>query len=117
MEILTVEKFRLSVFYPVCAGERLTLRAMTFPAGRVADTWLTACITLFDLSSESRRTAYLVGGHDASLRCGHPLTKRRHGGSFARMKYAASSGFILTQKSSAEKNCVQGSLTLRCATQ
>jgi hypothetical protein len=32
---------------------------------------LTARITLFDLSSESRRPAHLDGGHDASLRCGH----------------------------------------------
>jgi hypothetical protein len=35
---------------------------------------LTACITLFDLSSESRRPAYLDGGHDTSLRCGHRRT-------------------------------------------
>ena len=74
MEILAVENLRLSVFYPVCAGERLTLGAMTIPAGPVADTLLTACITLFDLSSESRRPAYLDGGHDASLRCGHRRT-------------------------------------------
>jgi hypothetical protein len=47
---------------------------MTIPARPVADTLLTACITLFDLSSESRRPAYLDGDHDASLRCGHRRT-------------------------------------------
>jgi hypothetical protein len=74
MKILAVEKFRLPVFYPVCACERLTLGTMTISARPVADALLTACITLFDLSSESRRPAYLDGGHDASLRCGHRRT-------------------------------------------
>jgi len=32
MEILAVEKFRLSVFNPLCACQRLTLRAMPIPA-------------------------------------------------------------------------------------
>jgi hypothetical protein len=71
MKILAVEKFRLPVFYPVCACERLTLGTMTISARPVADALLTACITLFDLSSESRRPAHLDGAHDASLRCGH----------------------------------------------
>ena len=32
VEVLAVEKFRLAVFYPLCAGQRLTLGTMAISA-------------------------------------------------------------------------------------
>jgi hypothetical protein len=71
VEVLAVEKFRLAVFDPLGAGQRLAFWAMPIAARTVANALLAALIALFDLSSESCRPAQFDGSHDAPLRCGH----------------------------------------------
>jgi hypothetical protein len=54
VEVLAVEKFSLTAFDPLGAGQRLTFWAMPIAARSVANALMTALIALFDLPPESR---------------------------------------------------------------
>ena len=71
VEVFAIEKFGLAALDPLHAGQRLTLWAMTIPAGPVTDALVAALIALLNLSTESCRSAHLDGRHDAPLRCRH----------------------------------------------
>src|SRR5881628_3120953 len=70
MKILGLEKFRLPVFDPLGAGQRLTFRAVTIRTGVVPEALVAAAVTHFDVTAQGGGAAPLNGSHHAPLRSG-----------------------------------------------
>ena len=70
MKVLGLEKFRLPVFNPLGAGQRLTFRTVTIRTGVVPDALVAAAVTHFDVAAQSGGAARFNGFHHAPLCCG-----------------------------------------------
>ena len=67
MKILGLEKFRLPVFDPLGAGQRLTFRAVTIRTGVVPDALVAAAVTHFEVTAQGGGAAPFNGSHHAPL--------------------------------------------------
>jgi hypothetical protein len=67
VKILRGEKLSTTVVQPLCAGERLTLRAVAIAATIEGDALVTALIALLDVTAECSGSAEFDRGHDATL--------------------------------------------------
>jgi hypothetical protein len=63
VEILRIEKLFLACLDPFCPGERLALGATAGSTAVVGNPLLATAITLFDMTSERRRSTALDGSH------------------------------------------------------